>query len=81
MLGFAYLRLNVPRDAEAQLRSSLRDQPMVLTYHLLAKVYIRLDQPKNAADAYTQGLEHFPQDTSLMAGVCLCGGVSSLAFV
>jgi len=41
---------------------------MVLTAHLLAKVYIRLDQPQNALETYTNGLKEHPFDTSLMAG-------------
>ena len=41
---------------------------MVLTAHLLAKVYIRLDQPQNALETYTNGLKVHPSDTSLMAG-------------
>lgn len=55
MIGVCYYRLNMLREAEKQFVSSLKNQPMVLTSHLLAKVYIRLDQPHNAIDTYTEG--------------------------
>lgn len=38
MLGFTYYRLDMMREAETQLKSSVNAQPMVLSYHLLAKV-------------------------------------------
>ena len=44
MLGACYYRLGMFRDAVKQFKSSLAAQPMVFTTHLLAKVYIRLDQ-------------------------------------
>lgn len=38
MIGFCFYRLGMHRDAERQLQSSFKDQPMVLTCLLLAKV-------------------------------------------
>jgi len=57
------------RDAEQQLKSSLKQQDMVDTYLYLCKVYCRLDQPLTAVDFYKQGLEKFRGETSLMAGI------------
>jgi hypothetical protein len=37
-LAFAYYRLNMMRDAEAQLRTAIKELPMVFSFHLLAKV-------------------------------------------
>lgn len=55
--------------AAAMLQWELRI-PLTNIYPWLGlQVYVRLDQPKNAASAYTQGLQQFGQDTSLMAGV------------
>lgn len=41
---------------------------MIETYLRLAKVYIRLDQPKRALDTYLKGYEYFPGDISLILG-------------
>jgi tetratricopeptide repeat protein 8 len=43
------------RDAEKQFKSALKQQEMIDTYLYLAKVYIRLDQPKTAIEVYKQG--------------------------
>ena len=40
------------RDSEKQLKSSLRDQEMIDTYLYLCKVYVRLDQPLTAIEAF-----------------------------
>ena len=69
MLGLCYFRLGMQREAEQQLRSSIKSQPMAFTHHLLAKVHLRLDQPLNAIECYEQGLAAFPGDASLLAGV------------
>eukprot|EP00042_Codosiga_hollandica_P043094 m.404376 g.404376 ORF g.404376 m.404376 type:complete len:503 (+) comp56475_c0_seq18:50-1558(+) len=68
-LGICYYRLGMYRDAEKQFLSSLRSQPMIVTTLLLSKVYIRLDQPQNAIQCYTEGLEKFPTETQFMAGI------------
>ncbi len=69
MLGFALYRLGSLREAEGALRAAIRDQPSVLAYHLLAKVAVRLDQPRAAAQAFAAGVARFPQDTTLIAGL------------
>lgn len=68
-LAKCYYRLGMYRDAEQQLKSSLKQQDMIDTYLYLCKVYIRLDQPLTAVDFYKQGLEKFQGETSLMAGI------------
>ena len=57
------------RDAEQQLKSSLKHQEMIDTYLYLCKVYIRLDQPLTAIDFYKQGVEKYQGETSLLAGI------------
>ena len=42
------------RDAEKQLRSSLKVQPIINTYLELCNVYIRLDLPNTALDLLTE---------------------------
>lgn len=54
------------RDAERQLKSSLKQQDHVDTYLYLCKVYCRLDQPLTAIEVYKQGLEKFQGETTLM---------------
>ena len=51
-LGKAYYQLGMFRDAEKQFKSSLQDADIVTTTLELCKVYLRLDQPKTAIDAY-----------------------------
>jgi len=47
MLGFAYHRMGLYRDAEKQLTSSLKTQPTIVGCMLLAKV-------RQAADALSR---------------------------
>lgn len=68
-LGKCYYRLGLYRDAEAQFRSALKQFQSIDTYLLLGKVCIKLDQPLNALDLYTEGLGKFPNDTSLLTGI------------
>jgi uncharacterized protein HemY len=42
------------RDAEQQLRSSIKEQPMINTYLELCNVYLRLDLPNTAVDLLTE---------------------------
>lgn len=42
------------RDAEQQLRSSLKIQPVINTYLDLCNVYLRLDVPNTALDLLTE---------------------------
>eukprot|EP00045_Choanoeca_perplexa_P007419 m.66933 g.66933 ORF g.66933 m.66933 type:complete len:528 (-) comp14067_c0_seq2:87-1670(-) len=67
MLGFCYHRLGMFRDAEKQLQSSMKQQPTIFGAMLLAKVYIRLDQPQNALRVYSDALVPFADDTVLLA--------------
>ena len=41
---------------------------MVEAFLRLGKVYVRLDQPKSALDAYAKGLGQFPADFLLNIG-------------
>jgi tetratricopeptide repeat protein 8 len=49
-LGKCYFKLGLFRDAEQQLRSSLKIQPVINTYLDLCNVYLRLDVPNTALD-------------------------------
>eukprot|EP00043_Microstomoeca_roanoka_P027879 m.16263 g.16263 ORF g.16263 m.16263 type:complete len:505 (+) comp8043_c0_seq1:78-1592(+) len=69
ILGFCYHRLNLFREAEKQLKSSFKQQPTVFACMLLAKVYIRMDQPQNAIEGYRAGLEVFADEPVLLAGI------------
>lgn len=44
------------RDAEKQLRSSLKQQEMLVTYLELVKVYLKLDLPNSALEVLTEAL-------------------------
>lgn len=68
-LAKCYFRLGMYRDAEKQLKSALKQQEMVDTFLYLGKVYLRLDQPLTAVEAYKQGLEKFPGETTLLTGM------------
>eukprot|EP00052_Salpingoeca_macrocollata_P015276 m.121642 g.121642 ORF g.121642 m.121642 type:complete len:499 (+) comp19633_c1_seq2:60-1556(+) len=69
MLGLCYMRLGLLREAERQLLSAQKEQPTILTALLLAKVYVRLDQPGNALQTYRTALDHFPSEISLATGI------------
>lgn len=64
-LGRCYLRIGLARDAEQQLRSSLRDTPSIVGLLMLAKVYTRIDQPLTAIQVCQSGLEIFPKEIAL----------------
>lgn len=53
-LGKCYYKLGLLRDAEQQLRSSLRQQPIINTYLELCNIYLRLDLPNTALDLLTE---------------------------
>ncbi|CAK4096671.1 unnamed protein product [Aphanomyces euteiches] len=61
--------LGLLRDAEKQFESSLRNQPMVITYLELAKVYLKLDQPNTALEHYSKAKEIFPGDVHILVGI------------
>ena len=54
------------REAEQQIRSSLSNMETIDAYLYLGKVYSRLDQPLSALKTYSQGLQKFPEETSLL---------------
>ena len=54
------------REAEQQLRSSLKNLETVDCYLYLGKVYTRLDQPLSALKTYEQGLRRFPEEIVLL---------------
>ncbi|CDQ92320.1 unnamed protein product [Oncorhynchus mykiss] len=68
-LGKCYYRLGLHRESEKQFRSALNHQEVVDTYLYLAKVYQRLDQPITALNLFKQGLDHFPGEVTLLAGI------------
>jgi tetratricopeptide repeat protein 8 len=68
-LGKCYYQLGMIRDAEQQFRSAIGHQPVLECFLELGKVYLRLDQPASALDAYVRGTEACPGDTSLMLAV------------
>lgn len=57
------------RDAEKQLRSSLKTDEVIDAYLYLAKVYCRLDQPLTAIEVYQQALKQFPGEITLLIGI------------
>ena len=62
-------RLGLYRDAERQFKSALKQQDVIDVYLYLCKVYVRLDQPLTAIEIYKQGLEKFPNETTLLTGI------------
>lgn len=68
-LGLCSYKLGMLREAEAHLLVSFKKQPMILTAHLLAKLYRQLDKPKQAIWAFEQAAISFPEDTTLITGM------------
>jgi len=68
-LGKCYFKLGLLREAEKQLRSSLKAQPTVNTYLELVNVYTRLDLPNTAIDLLNEGCEKFPIEPRLILGI------------
>ncbi|XP_045473974.1 tetratricopeptide repeat protein 8 [Harmonia axyridis] len=65
-LAKCYVILSLPREAEEQLRSALKQQHHVETFIRLSRIYTRLDQPLSALEICNAGLEVFPNDVSLL---------------
>eukprot|EP00735_Rhodelphis_limneticus_P006543 TRINITY_DN18959_c0_g1::TRINITY_DN18959_c0_g1_i1::g.21714::m.21714 TRINITY_DN18959_c0_g1::TRINITY_DN18959_c0_g1_i1::g.21714 ORF type:complete len:529 (+),score=65.76,sp/Q8VD72/TTC8_MOUSE/54.63/0.0,TPR_11/PF13414.1/72,TPR_11/PF13414.1/0.12,TPR_11/PF13414.1/0.00022,TPR_11/PF13414.1/0.012,TPR_11/PF13414.1/3.2e-07,TPR_11/PF13414.1/1.5e-09,TPR_11/PF13414.1/5e-05,TPR_11/PF13414.1/7.4,TPR_2/PF07719.12/1.4e+02,TPR_2/PF07719.12/5.4e+02,TPR_2/PF07719.12/4.4,TPR_2/PF07719.12/0.56,TPR_2/PF07719.12/0.87,TPR_ len=65
-LGKCYYQLSLLRDAEKQFKSALNQQEMVTTYLELAKVYLKLDQPKTALDIYEKASNSIQGDVNLI---------------
>mmetsp|Transcript_18547 Transcript_18547/g.18628 ORF Transcript_18547/g.18628 Transcript_18547/m.18628 type:complete len:502 (+) Transcript_18547:215-1720(+) len=68
-LGKCYFKLGLLREAEKQMRSSLKAQPAVNTYLELVNVYLRLDLPNTAIDLLTEGCDKFPIEPRLILGI------------
>jgi len=68
-LGKCYFKLGMLRDAEKQLRSSLKIQPVVNTYLELVNVYTRLDLPNTALDVLKEACERFTLEPRLVLGI------------
>lgn len=68
-LGKCYYQLGLLRDAEKQFKSAIKQCPMLETYHELAKVHIKMDQPAVVLDLYMRAMEKFPLDAGLVIGV------------
>lgn len=65
-IGRCYIALGNPRSAEKYLRISLNRLPHVDTSLLLARVYIKIDQPLASIDILANALEKSPDDISLL---------------
>lgn len=48
--------------------SSIKEQEMVSSILWLAKVYIRIDEPKKALDVYLKAAEKYPGELSFLLG-------------
>lgn len=60
-IGQCYYLLGMYRDSEKQFKSCLKNHginiSLIPIYLYLAKIYIKLDQPKNALNCYNEGLK------------------------
>lgn len=61
-----YIALGNPRSAEKYLRDSLQKCAHIDTALLLARVYVKIDQPLAAIDILENSLKQFPGEVSLM---------------
>jgi tetratricopeptide repeat protein 8 len=68
-IGKCFARLNEFRDAERHLKSSLKDQDMLVTRLYLGRVYICLDKPSAALKAYEEAVERYPHATAPLIGI------------
>lgn len=64
--GRCYIALGNPRSAEKYLRLSFGRFPHIDTALLLARVYVKIDQPLAAIEVLTTALERFPNEVSLL---------------
>lgn len=64
--GRCHLSLGKPRDAERHLKASLGQFPHPDTALLLARVYVKIDQPLAALEVLDVALEKMPDDTGLL---------------
>jgi len=72
-VGRCYSKLGLFREAERQLKSSLRGQDMILTRLELSNVYLRLDMPARALDSLEEARSlHTNQTALLLASARVC---------
>lgn len=64
--GRCHLALGKPRDAEKYLKQSLLQMAHPETALLLARVYVRVDQPMAALVVLDVALEELPNDTAVL---------------
>jgi tetratricopeptide repeat protein 8 len=69
------------RDGEKHYLLALEIRPMIDIYLYLAKVYLRLDQPLLAISKLREGLERFPDNSSLVQAIARIYQVSLNQFV
>ena len=68
-LGKCYFRMGLFRDAEKQLKSAEKLQPMIDIYLFLSKVYCKLDQPLAAIEILKTGITKFPNEVFLLTNI------------
>mmetsp|Transcript_19896 Transcript_19896/g.28602 ORF Transcript_19896/g.28602 Transcript_19896/m.28602 type:complete len:502 (-) Transcript_19896:249-1754(-) len=68
-LGKCYYKIGLLREAEQQMRSSIRAQPIVNTYLELCNVYLRLDLPNTALDLLSEASSKFSAEPRLLLGM------------
>lgn len=61
--------LGLLRDAEKQLKSSIKIQPIIGTYLELCNVYLRLDLPNTALDILNEAYSKFTAEPRLLIGL------------
>lgn len=61
-----YLALGSPRNAELPLRNALMNSPHPDTVLLLARAYVKIDQPLAAMEVCRAALDKLPGETSLL---------------
>lgn len=65
-VGRCYIALGNPRSAEKYLRISLKKFAHIDTALLLARVYVKVDQPLAAIDIMATAMEKFPDEVALL---------------
>lgn len=68
-LGKCYAKVGLLRDAEKQLLSSLKMQPIINTYLELCNVYMRLDLPNTALDYLNEASQLFTVEPRIFLGI------------
>ncbi|QDZ23627.1 TPR repeat domain-containing protein [Chloropicon primus] len=71
-LGKCYYQLGMFRDAEKQFLSSQKNCCTVLATLDLCKVYMKMDQPLKALEAFEKSLEKHKHSISLILGMSRC---------